>query len=76
MTTSANDDSNVWIRSCPPEDCTVDPVEGDVTEGSIPEWLSGVLYRTGSGYYLQGVKHIFDGMAILHAIEMKDGKAW
>ena len=66
----------VWGRSCHPEDCTTDPVEGVAISGEVPGWLRGVLYRTGAGYFLPEMKHIFDGMAVVHAIEMRDGKAW
>ena len=65
-----------WCRNCPPELCTLKPVEGSVVTGSLPQWLNGVMYRTGSGYFLPQMKHVFDGLAILHAIEVKDGKAW
>jgi carotenoid cleavage dioxygenase-like enzyme len=35
-----------------------------IVEGSLPEWLEGDFYRTGPGAY-KGVKHYFDGLAML-----------
>ena len=68
---------HLWSRHCDPEDCATEPLESSSVSGVIPEWLNGVLYRTGAGVqtYGDGVyyKHAFDGMAILHAFEIRQG---
>jgi beta-carotene 15,15'-monooxygenase len=46
-------------------------------EGSLPDWLSGVLVRNGPGTFEAGdgtVDHWFDGLAMLHRIGV-DGAA-
>ena len=69
---------HLWARHCEPEDCAIEPLESSSVSGDIPDWLNGVLYRTGAGVqtYGDGVyyKHAFDGMAILHAFEIRGGK--
>jgi len=50
----------------------------------LPEWLSGVLYRTGPGTYSiptteSGkksfeIRHWFDGLSLHHRFEIKDGQ--
>ena len=70
---SAKGDECVWSRHCTEDECTVDPIEGTI-EGSIPNWLSGVLYRTGPGVHKHGeqeVLHAFDASAIMHAVEVR-----
>lgn len=45
--------------------------------GEIPSWLIGSLYRNGPGKYEQGqskFKHWFDGYAILHRFNIREGK--
>ncbi|BFZ23744.1 hypothetical protein BsWGS_26783 [Bradybaena similaris] len=51
------------------------PIPVPVT-GAIPEWLTGSLYRNGSGIYNMGGltwKHAFDGLAVIHRWTIKDG---
>ena len=63
----------IWLRHCEEDQCTTDPIQGEV-EGSLPDWLSGVLYRTGPGVHRYGreeVRHAFDAGAIMHAIEVR-----
>ena len=65
------------MRHCDPEDCTIEAIEPSSVSGQIPEWLSGVLYRTGPGVQRYGNEtfdHAFDGNAILHAFEVRKGK--
>lgn len=41
-------------------------------QGTLPDWLNGVLLRNGPGMYENGgasVNHWFDGMAMLHRFE-------
>ncbi|KAL0081393.1 carotene dioxygenase [Phycomyces blakesleeanus] len=53
------------------------PVELTI-EGTIPEWVNGVMYRAGSGRYnllLENgdtfhIGHPFDGLAMLHRFEL------
>lgn len=68
-------DEATWHRSCKEE--IVDPICGKVV-GIIPKWLNGVLLRNGPGLYQFGettMNHFFDGMALLHRFEIKDGIA-
>ncbi|CAL4122787.1 unnamed protein product [Meganyctiphanes norvegica] len=49
-----------------------------VTEGEIPKWIEGSLYRDGPGVLNIGetwYEHYFDGMAVLHKFHIKDGEA-
>ncbi|CAL4122786.1 unnamed protein product [Meganyctiphanes norvegica] len=49
-----------------------------VTEGEIPEWLEGSLYRDGPGILNIGdtwYHHYFDGMAVIHKFNVKNGEA-
>lgn len=46
-------------------------------EGSIPEWLTGSLYRVGPAKFEAGqrsVKHWFDGFSMLHRFTIAGGK--
>ncbi|BFZ23154.1 hypothetical protein BsWGS_26193 [Bradybaena similaris] len=46
-------------------------------QGTIPQWLTGSLYRNGSGVYKVGddqFKHLFDGFAVLSRWTIKDGQ--
>ena len=71
---------SLWLRRCGEDDIVKEPIEGVIeNDGRIPQWLSGVLYRTGYGLYVHGkdeLKHSFDSLAVVHAIEIKDGKAY
>jgi beta,beta-carotene 9',10'-dioxygenase len=52
------------------------PVETKIT-GTIPEWVQGTLFRNGPGRYEYGDKlydHWFDGQAVVHKFQIKDGK--
>lgn len=67
-----------WARHCDPGSCTSDPIEPESSTGKLPDWLSGVLYRTGPGVQKFGedhYRHAFDGIAILHAVEIRNGEA-
>ncbi|CAL4069525.1 unnamed protein product, partial [Meganyctiphanes norvegica] len=49
-----------------------------VTQGEIPAWLEGSLYRDGPGVLNIGdswYHHYFDGMAVIHKFHIKDGEA-
>ena len=57
------------------KDCP-EPVETNVT-GTIPDWLSGTLFRNGPGRYEFGDKsytHLYDGHACVHRFSIADGK--
>ena len=57
------------------KDCP-EPVETTVT-GTIPDWLSGTLFRNGGGRYEYGDKsfnHLFDGHACVHKFSIVNGK--
>jgi beta,beta-carotene 9',10'-dioxygenase len=42
----------------------------------LPPWLRGALYRNGPGAFLPGLRHLFDGYALLHRIGLPgDGTA-
>ena len=46
------------------------------TEGKIPEWLSGSLFRNGPALYdfdHQSVNHWFDGMGMIHKFSIVSG---
>lgn len=46
-------------------------------QGTLPEWLSGILVRVGPGKFDIGdftVNHFFDGYAMLYNFVIKDGK--
>ncbi|KAK4884106.1 hypothetical protein RN001_000377 [Aquatica leii] len=69
-----NCEPNIWLRSCTEE--IIKPIHGKVS-GTIPKWLSGVLYRNGPGLLEIGdykFGHLFDGMALLHRFSIKNGK--
>ncbi|XP_048255585.1 beta,beta-carotene 15,15'-dioxygenase-like [Haliotis rufescens] len=75
MSTDGPDELPGWLNYTP-EDQLEKPVDTDVT-GTIPQWVTGTLYRNGSGMFKVGettVKHLFDGMAVLHKFIIKDGK--
>ncbi|XP_077983649.1 beta,beta-carotene 15,15'-dioxygenase-like [Glandiceps talaboti] len=64
------------FMAIPVEEEHVEPMETAV-KGTIPEWLSGSLLRNGPGIYKVGqekFKHFFDGLALLHRYNIKDGK--
>lgn len=45
-------------------------------QGSLPEWLTGMLLRNGPGRWdfdKQEVNHWFDGLAMLHSFDFADG---
>jgi len=71
-----NEEASVtWVRNFDTE--TESPIEGQTT-GQIPEWLEGALIRNGSGIYQIGItsmKHLFDGMAVIHRFGISKGKA-
>ena len=74
--TSDSQRDHLWSRHCEPEDCTVEAIPSSHVEGTIPEWVSGVLYRVGPGVQQYGedrYKHAFDGNGILHAFELRNG---
>ncbi|XP_005093306.1 beta,beta-carotene 15,15'-dioxygenase [Aplysia californica] len=51
------------------------PVQAQVS-GSFPKWLSGSLYRNGSGLFQIGETrptHLFDGFSVIHRWSIKDG---
>ena len=45
-------------------------------KGKLPEWLEGSLIRNGPGLVQvdKPMRHWFDGLAMLHKFEIKDGK--
>ena len=43
-------------------------------EGTLPAWLHGALVRNGPGTF-QGMKHLFDGYAMLVKVSFQDGRA-
>ncbi len=48
-----------------------------VARGTVPEWLSGSLFRTGPGRFEAGGKscrHWFDGFALLHRFDIEEGR--
>ncbi|XP_046576703.1 beta,beta-carotene 15,15'-dioxygenase-like [Haliotis rubra] len=64
-----------WL-SYTPDDQLENPVD-TIIIGKIPQWLTGTLYRNGSGMFKVGettVNHLFDGMAVIHKFIIKDGK--
>lgn len=47
------------------------------TQGEIPSWIEGTFYRNGPAKFEAGgesVNHWFDGLAMLHAFALKNGK--
>lgn len=48
------------------------PVDAAV-EGKIPAWLHGSYIRNGPGTF-RGMKHLFDGYAMLVKFSFEDGK--
>jgi len=48
------------------------PVDAAV-EGKIPNWLHGSYIRNGPGTF-RGMKHLFDGYAMLVKFSFEDGK--
>ena len=53
-------------------DCQVDGTELHVI-GSIPHWLEGDLYRSGSGTF-RGAAHVFDGFAMVVRFNFRAGR--
>jgi len=48
-----------------------------IFSGTIPSWVEGVLIRNGPGIQTFGpdnYKHLFDGIAVLHRFEIKNGE--
>ena len=48
-----------------------------IIAGSIPSWVSGSLYRNGSGLFHVGsdqYKHLFDGLAVVHKFTIHSGR--
>ena len=43
-------------------------------EGELPSWLHGSLVRNGPGTF-RGMKHLFDGYAMLVKVSFKDSRA-
>ncbi|KAK7493748.1 hypothetical protein BaRGS_00015077 [Batillaria attramentaria] len=55
---------------------TKTPVQTAIT-GKIPKWVSGNLYRNGSGVFQVGetkLDHLFDGFSVLHRFIIRDGE--
>ncbi|XP_018009676.1 beta,beta-carotene 15,15'-dioxygenase isoform X2 [Hyalella azteca] len=72
---AADSPASVWVRHC--EQDTRDGVEGSVS-GTIPRWLNGNLIRNGPGGKKVGehhYNHLFDGLSLLHLVNITDGKA-
>jgi beta,beta-carotene 9',10'-dioxygenase len=42
------------------------------TSGTFPPWLAGTLFINGPGRF-RGMAHLFDGLALLHAITLQPG---
>ena len=80
MSSENRHEYSLWLRTCAEDDIVKEPLQGVLENGGeIPPWLSGVLYRTGYGLYVHGsdkLNHAFDPLAVVHAIEVKDGKAF
>ncbi|CAG0886907.1 unnamed protein product [Cyprideis torosa] len=65
--------SGIWSRNCEKE---TRAAVGNIS-GTIPKWLSGKLVRNGPGRRKFGtmeMKHLFDGMALLHAFTFHEGQ--
>ena len=48
-----------------------------ICTGLLPDWLSGCLYRCGSGQFRHGsswYNHLFDGIAFLHKYKITNGQ--
>ena len=63
----------VWGFTSLNDEFSLDPLEAS---GKIPEWLSGILVRTGPAKFetaKRKLNHWFDGFAMLHAFEFKQG---
>src|SRR3954447_20253147 len=43
-------------------------------EGELPGWLEGTLVRNGPARFDDGLRHWFDGMAMLHRFAIADGR--
>lgn len=49
------------------------------SSGSIPKWINGCFYRNGPGLLKTSnasFKHWFDGLAIIHQFDIKEGKVY
>ena len=72
---------SLFLRQCGLNDLVREPIQGHLEAGAeeeIPRWLKGVLYRVGYGLHAHGdveLKHPFDTLAVIHAIEINNGKA-
>lgn len=65
----------LWLRHCDAN--TKTPVSGTV-QGTIPSWLNGRLIRNGPGGKRVGethFNHLFDGMSVLHMVNIENGQA-
>ncbi len=60
----------------------LDPVDDEVrvadvaVDGALPPWLAGTLVRNGPAWFGEGdheVRHLLDGLAMLHAFTFEDG---
>ena len=49
-----------------------EPLEAAI-EGKVPTWINGSFIRNGPGTF-QGMKHLFDGYAMLAKFAFEDGK--
>src|SRR4051794_13037051 len=43
-------------------------------EGELPRWLEGTLVRNGPATFDGGIRHWFDGLAMLHRFAIRDGR--
>jgi len=56
----------------PAEEAAVDSLD---VQGDLPAWLSGSLLRlTPAGLELEGIRHWFDGLAMLHRFGFDEGR--
>lgn len=57
----------------------LEPLEAEVSvdsltvDGVLPSWLTGTLVRNGPAYF-GPVRHLFDGLAMLHKFAFADGR--
>lgn len=54
-----------------PDEITIDTLP---VRGKLPPWLAGTLVRNGPGRFDKGVRHWFDGLAMLHSFTFADGR--
>ncbi|GAX75777.1 hypothetical protein CEUSTIGMA_g3220.t1 [Chlamydomonas eustigma] len=53
----------------------VNEVEAEVTNGNIPDWISGSLVANGGADYT-GMQHMFDGYAMLCKLRFSGGRVY